>query len=300
MQAMILAAGFGTRLRPFSLIRPKPLFPILGRPLLSITIASLRRTGCATIVVNAHHLREQIRAAVKTEAGIILQVEEEILGTGGGLRRALPHFTPEPLLVVNGDILHDLDLAAIYRRHLASGCDATLVLHDCPRFNTVLVAERGLIHGFSKQAAPPPGLELLAFTGIHVLNPEILRPIPGSGFYNIIDRYQELLARGGRLRAEVVRDHFWTDMGTVPDYLELHAGLLQGRVAAGPELAAAAADRPFQHAPDVVFGENVRLEEWVSIGAGVRIGDNATLGRVVVWDNAVIPAGAVLHDTIMV
>ena len=108
MQAMILAAGLGTRLRPYSNIRPKPLFPVLNQPLLRILINMLEEAGCTKIIVNGHHLRDQLKSAVAESNTILYQDEPRILGTGGSLREALPQLEDEPLLVVNGDIFHDI------------------------------------------------------------------------------------------------------------------------------------------------------------------------------------------------
>ena len=130
MKAMILAAGFGTRLLPYTLKRPKPLFPVLDRPLLHLTFSRIRKAGFAEIIVNCHHLRHQIRQALRHETGCIIQEEEKVLGTGGGLHMALPHFNGKPALVVNGDIYHTIDYREVYQHHCASGADITLVLHE--------------------------------------------------------------------------------------------------------------------------------------------------------------------------
>ena len=118
---MILAAGLGTRLLPHTLIRPKPLFPVLNQPLLLATIRRLQNLGFDHIVVNCHHLRQQVATALNGIAGVILQEEEVILGTGGGLRRALNLFRDEPLLVSNGDIYHTIDFLRLYNEHKKSG-----------------------------------------------------------------------------------------------------------------------------------------------------------------------------------
>ena len=299
MQAMILAAGLGTRLRPYTLLRPKPLLPILGVPLLNLTIGALRRAGATTIVVNAHHLKEQVRAAVAHQPDIVLQAEEEVLGIGGGLRMALDRFGPDPLLVVNGDIYHDLDLGAIYRRHCQSDAEVTMVLHDFPRFNSVLV-KQGRVRGFARPGAGPGGnQDRLAFTGIHVLNPGILRPIPTTGFADIIDRYRDILGSGTPIWAEVVTGRFWTDIGTPTDYLALNRGLLKGGVPACAELGGIVANGPLYRAPGVDMGSGVELHDWVFIGANARLGANAKLSRCVVWENGNVPANSVLSDAII-
>jgi len=295
MKAMVLAAGLGTRLRPYSLIRPKPLFPVLDTPLLTHTLAQLRRSGAEEIVVNAHHLREQIRTMLHGQEDVHVQMEDLELGTGGGLRLAQSRFGTAPFLAVNGDIVHDFDLAAIHRRHCASGAEVTMVLHDCPRFNNVRVDGEGRIRGFSGGAGK--GERLLAFTGVQVINPAVLSLIPEGVFYNLIDCYRALLAGGGNIQALVVADHFWTDMGTPADYLKLHEDLLLKRSL--PGFFADQGDSPFYLGKDVVLGSGVSFQDWVAIGHGAIIGEGARLVRSVVWDGGRIAPGSIVTDNII-
>lgn len=296
MKAMVLAAGFGTRLHPYSLKRPKPLFPVLDTPLLTHTLAQLRRSGAEGIVVNAHHLREQIRGMLHGQGDVHVQMENLELGTGGGLRLAQSHFGDTPFLAVNGDIVHDLDLAAAYGSHCAFGADVTMVLHDCPRFNNVRVNGQGRIVGFSGPAGE--GERLLAFTGVQVINPAVLSLIPEGVFYNIIACYADLLKRGGTIQGLVVSDHFWTDMGTPADYLQLHEDiLLKKRL---PGFSAGDGGNPFYLGKDAVLGGGVSLQEWVSIGHGATIGEGASLTRVVVWDGARVAPGSIVTDSIII
>lgn len=289
MQAMILAAGFGTRLRPFSLLRPKPLFPILGRPLLALTLERLRQAGFLEIVVNAHHLGGQIGQFLAGEPGVWVQQEAEVLGTGGGLRRARARFGSAPVLVTNGDIYHELDLARVYAEHCRSGAAVTMVMHDCPRFNRVPVAADGQVLGFAPGEGGA-GARLLAFTGIHVLDPAVLELIPPGIFYNIIDGYRQALGRGLAVRAWVAADPGWWDMGTPADYLALNA-----------QLARAAAPGPLalHRGREVLLGPGVELADWVVLGDRVTVGAGARLERVVVWDGARIEPDAVWRDTIV-
>jgi len=295
MKAMVLAAGFGTRLHPYSLQRPKPLFPVLDTPLLTHTLNQLRLSGVEGIVVNAHHLREQIKAMLQGQRDVQVQMEDLELGTGGGLRLAQSHFGGAPFLAVNGDIVHDLDLAAVYRSHCASGAEVTMVLHDCSRFNNVRVNGEGRIVGFAGAAGE--GERLLAFTGVQVINPAVLSLIPAGVFYNIIDGYEALLKSGGVIQALVVSGHFWTDMGTPADYLQLHEDvLLKGRL---PGFFAEEAATPFYLAKNAVLGAGVTLQDWVAIGHGAIIGAGASLARVVVWDGARVAPGSIVADRII-
>ncbi len=278
MQAILLAAGYGTRLQPYSLFRPKPLFPVLNRPLLFRLLDCL--PCAAPLVVNCHHLAGQIQTALADRPEALLQYEPEILGTGGGPRRALEHLDDAPVLIMNGDLWHEIDLEALYAAHRRSGMAATLALHDYPRFNKVSV-QAGRVRTFKAEEG-----ELLAFTGIHVVEPEALRLIPPGGFYSIIDLYEHLAARGqvGFVRVDGAR---WRDIGTPEDYLALHGELL------------ARPGGSWLIDPRAQLGENVILEDWGCIGAGAVIGPGTRLQRCVVWDGARLPTGSVRADAII-
>ncbi|MBW6519990.1 MAG: nucleotidyltransferase family protein [Desulfoarculaceae bacterium] len=293
MQAMILAAGFGTRLLPYTLVRPKPLFPVLNQPLLLLTIQRLQQAGCDHIVVNCHYLREQIMNALQGIAGVVVQEESAVLGTGGGLRLALDQFRDEPVLVTNGDIYHTIDYQRLYHEHMLQGTPVTMAMHGCPRFNSVAVqGER--ICSFDDRTKG----ELLAFTGLHILEPSILSGVPEGEEYSIIDLYRQLIEQGQPISAARVDDCFWTDMGTVEDYLALHGGLLTGKIPVWPELSLPTrgsflVDTKAKTASDLV------LRDWVCMGDAV-IGSHTQLQRSVVWDGATIEPGSMVVDQLVV
>jgi mannose-1-phosphate guanylyltransferase len=295
MKAMVLAAGLGTRLLPYTQKRPKPLFPVLGRPLLLRIIDQLRQAGSSSILVNAHHLREQIVAVLDNSRDVVVQEEVDELGTGGGLRLARDHFGDAPVLVVNGDICHDINLAEVYQSHCANGADVTMVLHDCPRFNNVDVVGGDRVVGFGEEMGDVDA-SLLAFTGIQVINPAVLELMPSGVFANIIDCYRLLLEQGGTINGLVVSDHFWTDMGTPADYLALHQTILTGK---NMLESCPAPESSFFIGEDVRCGEDIKFDDWVSIGSNARIGQGSELKRVVVWDGAVVPPNSKLIDTIV-
>lgn len=297
MQAMILAAGFGTRLLPYTLVRPKPLFPILNQPLLLLTIQRLQQAGCDRIVVNCHYLREKIVHALQGIPGVIVQEETSVLGTGGGLRLALDQFRDEPVLVTNGDIYHTVDYRRFYQSHTEKKAPVTMAMHDCPRFNTVAVRD-GWIRSFDDKTDQAQG-DLLAFTGLHVLDPEVLAGIPLAREYSIIDCYRHLLEQGQPLAVTRVDECFWTDMGTVEDYLALHAGLLTGRIPRWPELVGSGGTSPFLVAEKAHMGSDLVLRDWACVGEAV-IGRNTRLQRSVVWDGAVIGDGRSVVDQLVV
>jgi len=296
---MILAAGFGTRLRPYTLERPKPLFPVLGRPLLLIIIERLRRAGFSPIIVNCHYLSEQISTLLAAEEDVIVQEERAVLGTGGGLRAALTHMASEPLLVTCGDIYHDIDYGEVYRGHLEGGASVSMVFHDYPRFNQVAVGADGLVKGFPARGhvVRDAGYSLRAFTGVHIVDPQVLEGVPAWGFSDIIDRYISLIDQGVPIKALESGGSFWRDIGTAADYLELHGELLT-RGERPSSLSLLPGSR-FYGGADLQHGSGLTLKEWGVIGRGVCLGRDVTLERVVIWDGAVVADGFHLRECIV-
>ena len=293
MQAMILAAGFGTRLLPYTKYRPKPLFPVLNTPLLYGVVRRLKKFGFSRIIVNCHHLCEQVVAALEEIGDVTIQHEEIILGTGGGLRRALDSLDNEPLLVVNGDIYHSIDLSELYRRHMKSGQDITMVVHDYPRFNKLGIRGERIVD-FDGVVQ---GVEQAAFTGIQVVNPDLLWAIKKETASCIIEYYRSLLAQDLAINAIRCERCNWTDMGTPADYLNLHGDLLSGQVPCWSELGSVVEKNYIDGRAECA--EDLLIEDWACIG-NARIGQQVKLCRCVVWDGAEVKPGMVLTDEIVV
>lgn len=208
MKAMILAAGLGTRLRPLTNAIPKPLLPIAGTPLIVWNLLLLKRHGFHDVVINLHHLGPMIEQALGNGARyglrIIYSREPTILGTGGGLKQAEPYFSGEPVLVLNGDTLVDLDLGALYAFHRQRDAVATLVLRKDPeaaRWGLVEMDSDNRImritgRGLTDQAPTQPRM----FAGIHVFRPRLLRDVPKGVASTIIDPYVAAIERGNGAR----------------------------------------------------------------------------------------------------
>jgi len=224
MKALILAAGFGSRLRPFTDHIPKPLFPVNGRPVLDLMIQKLIRAGCCAIMINTHHLHRKIDAFIGTQrysVPVVTRYEPDILGTGGAVKNISDFWDLQPLMVINSDIITDIDLKAVYDFHLHHPHPVTMVMHDYPEFNTVAIDQNDFITGFDDQtpSAPRlPGNRLSAFTGIQVLDPAVLDAIPDKGFSSIIDAYRNLICRGNKVKAFIAHHPYWRDIGTPVRY----------------------------------------------------------------------------------
>ncbi|BHH82901.1 nucleotidyltransferase family protein [Desulforhopalus sp. 52FAK] len=291
MQAMILAAGLGTRLLPHTSIRPKPLFPILNTPLLLLTIERLKNFGFDRIIVNCHHLKDQIVVALNGIDGVIIIEEEVVLGTGGGIRGALSHMRDEPILISNGDIYHTVNLKELYRYHQAGGNQITLGMHDYSRFNTVAMNGEKVL-AFSKS----PGAVTLAYTGLQVVQPQLFEDIQLGEYSCIIDHYRLLLEKGVDIDSFRVDDCYWTDMGTVDDYLDLHKGLLTETIPCWQEIGPVR--KPYCIAKRAKLPAHLQLDDWVCIGEA-SIGDKSQLKACVVWDDIEIHGDKIISDTIV-
>ena len=220
---MILAAGFGTRLHPYTHYTPKPLFTIAGRPILDITIRRLAASGCSAIIVNTHHLHDRISDFLTSQhypIPVYTSFEPSILGTGGAIKNVAHFWGEEPFVVINSDIITDIDVEAVYRFHGTHTFPVTLVLHNEPKYNTVWVSSDGLVKGFDDLDVEErsDSDRVLAFTGIQVIDPKILEVIPENTFHSSIDAYRKTINEGEGVKAFIVSGHNWTDIGTPDSY----------------------------------------------------------------------------------
>jgi mannose-1-phosphate guanylyltransferase len=197
----------------------------------------------------------------------------------------------EPLLVTNGDIYHTVDYLDFYQHHIKNEPAVTLAMRDHHRFNTVMIRD-GRVASFDNRVE----FTQLAFTGLHVIEPRILEEIERNKMSCIIDLYRKLLDRGEEIGCFRVDDCFWTDMGTVEDYLDLHRGLLMDDIPCWPEIGDVR--KPYCIDKAAKLPAHIVFEDWVCIG-GAHIEDGSHLERVVVWDDARIAAGSHLVDTIV-
>jgi mannose-1-phosphate guanylyltransferase len=283
MKAMILAAGFGTRLRPLTEIKPKALMPVANKPILARNIEYLISHGITEIIVNAHHHHQQIVDYLREESSfglnIQVKVEPEILGTGGGIKNVEGFWDKEPFLVTNSDILTDIDLAAVYKVHQASGSLVTLVLQDCEPYNQVQVDDQWNITDIAKSNTPGR----LAFTGIHVIDPEVLPNIPQGVFSDVIECYRKLIRLGKPIRGCLAQGHYWRDIGTIQSYLEANREL---------------AGNSFVIGPGCSIDASVKLTDWSVIGENSRLGKNVVLQRSVLWEGVAVKEGIKIIDAV--
>jgi NDP-sugar pyrophosphorylase family protein len=320
MRAMILAAGYGTRLWPLSIDRAKPALPFMGRPLVGYVAEYLARYGCREIAVNLHHQSESVRAALGdgSRFGVELTYVEEptILGTSGALDNAREFFARDTFVVINGKIATDIDLSAAVETHRERRAIATLVLRENAareRYSVVNVGD-GRVLGFGghppqasdnagdansvSQTAEQNGLSTTAgqaksahvplmFTGIQILEPRIFEYVPRGVFsHSTVDVYPRAIERGETVAAHVGAG-YWYELSTIQRYLDTSIALMhrEGRTV---ESGAGSRVEPGADVSDALLWENVFVES----GAHVR--------RAVIGANVRVREGDVFEDCAVV
>ena len=300
MKAMILAAGFGTRLWPLTIGRTKPAIPFLSRPLIGFTIDYMRRYGFEDIIINLHHepdsVRQQIGDGSQFGVRIHYSVEEpEILGTSGALDNVRDQLDKETFVVINGKIITDIDLARALETHRQKQALATLVLKpnlSRERFSEVLITPDGCVEKFGGFPDPQSAIRNpqspLMFTGIHIMQPEIFDYIPRGVFSDSVrDVYPPAMADGKVIAAHVADEGSWFELSTLPRYLEISLEFLA------------------RENRNVVMDEGCRLDGSAQITRSVlwkrvRVESGARLTDCVVGDDVTISAGAEFSRSVIV
>ena len=314
-----MAGGEGSRLRPLTSRRPKPLAPVAGKPVMEHIIALLRRHGITEIVCTLHYLADEIESYFDggSAFGVTTHyvVEDTPLGTAGAVKMANELLAGEPFLVISGDALTDIDLSALIEHHRRERNDVTIALQRVTNpleFGVVVTDENGRITRFLEKPSWGEVFSDTINTGIYVLEPGILdRMVRGRVYDFSKELFPEMLRDGAKLGGYVI-DSYWTDIGNLEQYQQANYDAIDGKVALEPlgrELA-----------PGVVGGEHCRIDssatlrgpivlgEGVRIGPGVEIvgptvlGDgaiveaNARITRSVVWEDCYVGEEAVLND----
>ena len=293
MKAMILAAGFGTRLFPLTIDRTKPAIPFLGKPLVGYVAEYVAKYGFKDVIVNLHHQPDSVRSALgdgsRFGVHIDYTVEEpDILGTAGALDNARDLLGDEPFLIVNGKIISDIDIGAAVETHKRAGALATMVLKPNLKREkfTIVETEGDRVTRFAEMAMPLTEEEIrdteheivtpLMFTGIHILDPRVFEYIPSGVYSDIVPSvYRPALEKGEKIAAHVT-DGNWYELSTIPRYLDISLAMMNGM--------------------DVFNGKNCQTSPTATVRDSViwddvTIEPDVNLYRTIIADGVSIPAG---------
>jgi len=230
-KAMLLAAGLGTRLRPLTYTTPKPLLPLNDKRLIDYAIGYLARWGITEVIINLHHLGDQIREYVgdgsKYGVNAHYLEEPEILGTGGGIKNAENFFGHEPFVALNGDALLDIDLEEMIAKHVKSSAAATMALKPLSEHDTyqaVSIDKDGWIEEFNSNGG-------YFYVGLQILTKKLLDQLPPAGTPSCIiqDGYKPFIADGGKV-ASFIYDGYFNDVGTPERYREAKKDVTKGLI----------------------------------------------------------------------
>ena len=314
MQALILAGGKGTRLRPLTVHTPKPIVPICNRSFLLYQIDTLRDAGITDITLSLSYQPHKIEQLIGdgSEHGVRIKytVEPQPMGTAGAYKFA-EGLLREPTVVFNGDILTDLDLEAVIREHNERGAAATLVLapvENPSAYGLVETEADGRVRRFLEKPKPDEISVNTINAGTYILEPRVLDLIPAGENYSFeYQLFPDLLRRGEAFYAHIPGDAYWIDIGTTARYLQVHHDLLAGRVRhvrlderrglfdppAGVEI-----DARSLVAADCTFKAGGQIVNSV-LGEGCYIEEGALVENSVIWPHTRVAAGAQISGAII-
>jgi mannose-1-phosphate guanylyltransferase len=292
---MLLAAGLGTRLRPLTYEVPKPLVPVVGKPVMEHIVRLLAQHGFDDVVCNLHYFPDQIqnRFGDGSRWGLRLSYsyEEELLGTAGGVRNVRDHFGDETFLIISGDALTDIDLTALWKAHREQGGIATLSLKrvdDPSQIGVVILGEDGRIQGFQEKPDPAEALSNLGNCGIYVMEPEIFDYVPDTPVADwALDVFPTLLDQDVPFYGYEIHE-YWNDIGNIREFRQGNFDALTGEVRVEIEAGRLNPDVEGIEEPPVYIGEGCE------IGAGVRL-----TGPVVMGDRCSVGQGAAIRDSVL-
>lgn len=284
VEAALLAAGEGRRLKPITNYYPKPLLPIVSVPLLQHILLSLEEQGIGKVCINVCHLKSRIIDFLRESTPrirLVLSEEEKILGTGGGIGAMRGSIQTRDFVVHNGDIVTDIRFAPCLAFHRAQNAMATLIVEKRAGTQDVLLDDRGRIVDIAGRLGRD-GIPF-GYTGIGVLSRGIFDHLPERGYADLVDTYASMIEKGKPLYGFESKGHYWLDIGTKEKYLRVHRDILVDK------------QTPFRGIQRIGSGvfigtdswvsEKARLSGFISIGANCSVEAGVHLENCVVLDN---------------
>jgi mannose-1-phosphate guanylyltransferase/phosphomannomutase len=323
VRALIIAGGAGTRLRPLTYRIPKPVIPVVNKPLVQHQIEFLKKHGIREIILSLYYLAGEIKKVLGDGSGLgvklFYSVEKKPLGTGGAVKKAAPFFKGEPLIVLNGDIITELALDEVldfYHKNQASLVLVLTPVEDPTHYGLVVTSKNGRIEKFLEKPSWDEVTVRTINAGTYVMNPEILnRWLETKEFSFERELFPRLVAQGGRCFGFVNRK-YWMDLGSPVKYLKTHFDVMKRKIKLEPAgklqrrgvwvgEGSVFADEKHSLAGPAVVGRNCRIlsgaviEELVTLGDQVVVGANSRIEKSVLLSGVVVGRGAVIKNSII-
>ena len=288
-QAFVLGAGLGTRLKRLTEARPKPLVPVAGKPLITYAFDHLIGVGIQRIVINTHHRAECYQHAFPAsryeQVPLLFRYEPSLLESGGGIKNVENLLGDGPFIAYNGDILTTVPLQPAIEHHLASGNEVTLILRSHGgRLDIAFDSTTGRIPDIGNRLGRAPNSHV--FTGIYLISPAFFRRFPLEKV-SVIPAFLKMIDEPAGLRAIVIDEGVWWELGTREKYIEVHR-----------TLRAADPDACWVH-PTAQVDPTARLTGATYVGAHAKIGPEAHLHDSILWEGTVIAQQSVLTRCIV-
>lgn len=316
MQALILAGGKGTRLRPLTVYTPKPVVPILNRPLLAYQLELLARAGITDITLSLSYQPDKIEDILGDgsdfDVNLRYLTEPSPMGTAGAYKFAAGAIR-ETTVVFNGDILTDVDIASVVKTHASKKAEATIVLapvEDPSKFGLVETGPTSEVVRFLEKPSPELLAEMKLNTinaGLYILEPSVLDLVPENENCSFeYDVFPALIREQRKFFSHILTNEYWRDLGTPASYLAAHHDLLSGRIAgfereekAPSEIATAAdIDRVSVLGEGCVIKPNAKIVNSV-LGPGVHVDEKASIRDSVIWAHTRVSASAEIEGAVI-
>jgi len=304
MRGMILAGGLSTRLYPLTLDVPKPLVPVLDRPVVAHVIDYLKRYGVDDIIINVHYFPEAVRSYIGDGSAWGVRVEylhePELMGSAGAVRSVAERFTGT-FVVIGCDDVTDIDLHAALAFHRERAAEASIVLAevaDVSQYGAVVTAGDGRILQFQEKPAKGTELSHLANTGVYIFEPQLLQRIPAHTFYDFGKQVFPELLRAEAAFYGMAQDAYWCDIGTPPEYRRVHMDALRGKIKLTMPHNAQIHDSVLLGARAQISPE-AHIVGPACIGAGSVIEAGAQVARSIFWERVRVGAGARVSDAVL-
>lgn len=305
---MVMAAGVGSRLDPLTVDIPKPLVPVLNKPVMDILLQKLKNYGVEQVIANTHYLAQKIQERYCENSPVDIEFhylhEDTLSGTAGGVKKCEFFFEDvEDFLVVSADGLHDADLEKVVKSHKESGCIATMAIvevehKEVSKYGVVVPTAEHIVSEFQEKPSLEEAKSNYINTGIYVFNKRIFDFIPSGQSYDFAKNvFPALLDCGEKINVYRIYS-YWSDIGTINQYIQSNKDALQRKVMISNPNIMRKYESVYTVGHKCQIDKSVRFLNNVVIGNNCTIGKNVVLDNVVLWDNVTIEDGFELKNVV--